>query len=157
MCAARIDGFAGAFSKRLTLGRRFGNWDEVSVLMPALATRLSVRPLILCFTLPPGGGGMALLAFRSLWLVSSNVLPVCVGPMAGSLEGGLSPLGRTFSSCDGGRSMSLAPVVLMPHGSIRPRSTQLQFLAMSTAGGGEETKPLPSRCILANEARRRCC
>jgi hypothetical protein len=40
----------------------------------------------------------------SLWLVSPNVLPA-LESIAGSLEGGLSPDGRMFSSCDCGRSM----------------------------------------------------
>jgi hypothetical protein len=46
----------------------------------------------------------ALRALMSLWLVSPNVLPA-LESIAGSLEGGLSPDGRMFSSCDCGRSM----------------------------------------------------
>lgn len=44
----------------------------------------------------------ALLAFRSLELVSCSVL---VPASAGSLEGGFKPDGLTFSILDGGRSM----------------------------------------------------
>jgi hypothetical protein len=71
------------------------------------------HPAILCFTPPPPvvGGAIvpivdAVFAFRSLWLVSSSVRPFVVLDIAGRREGGLSPLGRTFSVCDGGRSMT---------------------------------------------------
>lgn len=132
MRARGIDGFAGALGQRLTLGRGFGDCGECQRCDASTCRSvLSVRPLILCFTLPAFGGGIAVLAFKSLWLVSSSVLPWLVGPNAGSLDGCLRPLGRTFSSCDGGRSMSAGLVVMEPQGSIRPRSTQLQFLDMA--------------------------
>lgn len=75
----------------------------------------NLQPDILCFTLPPAitdGGGpiepivatpVADFALRSLTLVSRSVRPLLFD-MAGRRDCG-SPLGRTFSNCEGGRSI----------------------------------------------------
>lgn len=51
---------------------------------------------------------LAVLALTSLLVVSASALPI--PKLAGSLEGGLRPDGRIFSSCEGGRSMAKAVV-----------------------------------------------
>ena len=82
---------------------------SLPILCDALPFRPHSRLLGLCLVVDIGGGMWplrALRALRSLWLVSPSVLPP--PDSAGSLEGGLSPDGRKFSSCDCGRSMAKA-------------------------------------------------
>jgi len=82
-----------------------------------------LEPLILVL----GGGPMEpllkpLRVFRSLWLVSRRVFRLPLDIIAGSREGGLMPLalGRTFSSCEGGRSMIACIPTLVHNAIINP-------------------------------------
>ena len=63
---------------------------------------------------------LALFVLISLWLVSCSVREVPFDMAAGSREGCLSPLGRTFSSCDGGRSISSVSEQMLVQTSLSP-------------------------------------
>ena len=98
---------------------------------------MHVRPGILCLVR----------AFRSLWLVSSRVRPLEL-PAIGRRDVGFGSAllaGRTFSSCDEGRSMVLRTAVMR---NVSQNRSLLARRLLSSFGRGSINQQTPINWLI---------